>query len=109
MANTAIAIYRPKPGREADLRALLKTHVDQLRALGLATDAPTLTLRSPKDGTYLEIFDWVSPEAVEAAHTHPGVQPIWDAFGEVCDFGRPCDLAEAEAIFPHFERVTDLG
>jgi hypothetical protein len=108
MANTAIAIYRPRAGREDGLRALLRTHVDQLRALGLATDAPTLLLRSPRDGTYLEIFDWVSEEAVEAAHTHPGVQPIWAAFEEVCEFLRPCDLAEAEAIFPHFERVTEL-
>ena len=46
MGDMVIVSYRPKPGREADLLALTREHVPILRALGLATDGPTLAMRS---------------------------------------------------------------
>ena len=37
MGRIVIATYRPKPGREEDLKVLVSQHVDRLQELGLAT------------------------------------------------------------------------
>ena len=105
MAHTVIAVYRPKPDCADALLALIRTHVPGLRDLGLASDAPVTLLRSLNDGTFLEIFDWVDAAAVETAHTHPVVQELWERFGELAEFATLSSLAEAESLFPHFERV----
>ncbi len=57
MGDVVIVAYRPKPGREADLLALTRTHVPELRALRLATDRPATTMQA-KDGTVVEVFEW---------------------------------------------------
>jgi quinol monooxygenase YgiN len=104
MAHTVIAVYRPKPDSADALRDLIRTHVPRLRALGLATDAPVTLLRSPEDGTFLEIFDWRDEAAVATAHEHPEVLKMWEEFGALCEFAPLADLAEATQLFPHFER-----
>lgn len=104
MAHTVIAVYRPHEGKDQELVELLETHLPTLRAEGLATERESVVLRAG-DGTLLEIFDWVSGEAVEAAHTNEAVQKMWEAFAAVCDFATLDSLAEAEKVFPHFERV----
>jgi hypothetical protein len=106
-SNTVIALYRPKPGQDAALRALLRDHVAELRKIGLAAATPPVWLRAA-DGTWLEIFDWKSPAAVETAHHHPRVKELWGAFERVCDYVALGDLAEAKQPFAHFERVTEL-
>lgn len=105
MAHTVIAVYRPHEGKSDELLELVKTHLPRLRQEGLATDLESVVLRA-SDGTLLEIFDWVSGEAVEAAHTNEAVQKMWEEFAAVCDFATLDSLAEAEKVFPHFERVT---
>ena len=40
MGRTVIACYRPKPGQDAALHALARTHVPTLRSIGLVTDRP---------------------------------------------------------------------
>jgi hypothetical protein len=104
--ETVIAIYKPKPGSEAPLMNLVRTHVPRLRELGLATEMQPILLRSPKDGTLLEIFDWRDKAAVEAAHSHPEVLAMWTLFGNLCDFISLGDLEESSVPFPHFERVN---
>ena len=104
MANVVIAAYRPKPGREQQLLEIVRTHVPILRQQKLATSRPVQVLRA-SDGTLLEIFEWVSDEAVEKAHHDPVVKGLWDRFAQVSDFGTLASVPGAQEPFPHFEPV----
>ncbi len=57
MGRVAIACYKPKPGQEEALRALVAEHVTTLRSIGLATDRSPITMQA-KDGTIIEVFEW---------------------------------------------------
>jgi hypothetical protein len=57
------------------------------------------------DGTFLEVSEWESEEAVAAAHDHPEVLALWARFEAVCDLLRPVDVPEISGMFPHFEPV----
>ena len=105
MPRTVIVAYRPKPGQEAALQALVLGHVPALRHLGLVTDrAPTL-LRAA-DGSFVEVFEWASAAAIDAAHSHPEVHTMWAAFGAACEIVKLSQLAEAQNLFAEF---TPLG
>jgi hypothetical protein len=104
MANVVIAAYRPKPGQEKLLLEVVKTHVPVLRQQKLATARPVQVLRA-SDGTLLEIFEWVSDEAVEKAHHDPVVQKMWERFSKVSDFCTLASVPGAQEPFPHFEPV----
>ena len=103
MGEIVIAVYRPKPGCEAALVRLVKTHVPDLRQLGLVTDRPA-TMMQAQGGVILEVFEWL-PGAVQAAHENPDVKEIWRKFGEVCDYVPLARLPEAEELFSHFSRL----
>jgi hypothetical protein len=104
MGTMVIASYRPKPGKESDLLACTHDHLPILRAQGLATDRPSTVLRAA-DGTLLEIFEWVSQGAIDAAHTNPAVLALWERYAACCDYVTLGDLAEAKALFPGFALV----
>jgi len=97
-----IALYRPKAGKSDELAALIAGHVPLLRSEGLATDREAIVMRSPKDGTFLEIFEWVAPDSAHAAHTNEKVGPLWGQMGEIADFVTLSDVPEAGVPFPHF-------
>lgn len=99
--RTVIVCYRPKPGQEAKLHALVHSHVPELRRLGLATGRAPYTLRAA-DGTCVEVFEWTSAAAIEAAHQHPEVHGLWAAFGAACDVVKFSELAEAQSLFAEF-------
>jgi hypothetical protein len=80
-----IACYRPKPGKDAELFKLMKTHLPTLRKEGLVGDGPSLAGRA-RDGTIVEIFCWKSQGAIDAAHKNAAVGSMWQAFGAVCDY-----------------------
>jgi hypothetical protein len=105
VGHLVIACYRPKPGRDAELLDCVRDHMPALRKAELVTGRQSIVLRA-QDGTLLELFEWKSAAAVEAAHTHPIVQAIWGRFFEVSDCVKLKDLAEAAELFPHFEPVT---
>lgn len=96
------ALYKPKEGQDEALRALIGRHVKTLRGQGLATDRPSVVMRSYADGTYLEVFEWTSHEAAQKAHQDPVVQEIWGKMGAVADFVTLAELQESTAPFPHF-------
>ena len=96
-----IAVYRPKAGKDAELRELMKEHVPILRRLGLATDDPAISMIA-QDGTIVETFAWVSTEAIERAHSHPDVLAMWARYDACCEYGRLADLAETGQMFPGF-------
>lgn len=102
MGVMVIACYRPKPGKEAELLALTKTHVPTLVREGLVEKRPPLAGRA-KDGTIVEVFIWKSREAIEAAHKNAAVGAMWARFAELADFVMTRDLAEAGDLFAEFE------
>ena len=104
-AQIVFAMYRPNAGRDTELRALIARHLPALRKLGLVTKRDPLLIRAA-DGSYIEIFEWISNEAARRAHEHPEIAEIWEQMGIVGSFGKLRDLSEAEREFPHFEPIA---
>lgn len=103
--RVVIVGYKPLPGKEDQLRELLKDHVEALRKEGLASDrAPVLLAAS--DGTLIEIFGWKSKEAIEQAHSNPIVQELWGEFESVCHYVPAGALEEMKGIFSEFLPVS---
>lgn len=101
MGVVVIACYRPKPGKNAELEALTREHVPILRAEALVTDRIPLAMRA-KDGTIVEVFEWVSAAAIEGAHKNPAVLALWERYSAVCDYVKFTDLAESADLFAGF-------
>lgn len=101
MGYIVIVAYRPKPGKKSALKALSATHVPRLRAIGLATDRAPILMEAA-DGTVVEVFEWVSEEAVASAHSHPEVQAMWKEYVDVCDYVPVGRLEEAGKLFSGF-------
>ena len=102
MGIISVASYKPLPGKDAELLAEVRTHVDILRGIGLATDRPSIAMRA-KDGTLIEVFEWESQAAIDKAHGDPTVHAMWARFGACCEFVKFADLAEAADLFAGFE------
>jgi len=101
-----IVAYRPKPGKENELVDLVRGRVPTLRKEGLVTDrAPTIMRAS--DGAIIEVSEWKSREAIDAAHKNPNVLAMWNKFFALCDCVPLKSLAEAEEMFAGFEPVPD--
>ena len=58
-----------------------------------------------QDGTVIEIFEWVSEEAIAGAHANPAVLAIWKRFEAVCCMKCPRIYPEFQKMFAHFEPV----
>jgi quinol monooxygenase YgiN len=101
-----IVAYRPKPGKERELLEIVRQRVPTLRAEGLVSDRAPTIMRA-RDGTIIEVSEWKSREAIDAAHKNPGVLALWDRFFGVCDCIPLRNLAEAEEMFAGFEPVED--
>ncbi|MFQ5986583.1 MAG: hypothetical protein ACE5KQ_04435 [Thermoplasmata archaeon] len=104
MGVFVISAYRPKEGMEAWLLEVLKTHLPILRAEGLATDRPSQVMRA-KDGTMIEVFEWNSREAIDAAHDSAAVNAMWKDFEEACEYEILSNLPECRELFASFEPV----
>lgn len=105
MGVMVMALFRPKPGKEDDLMACMREHVPVLRARKLATERPSTILRA-SDGTLVEIFEWVSQAAIDAAHHDPEVGKLWARYEHCCDYVTLADLPEAKEMFPGFALVA---
>lgn len=104
MAGIAVACYRPKPGRDADLLDTVRQHVPTLRAHGFVTDRPQVVMRS-SDGTIVEILEWASPEAKQKAHEHAAVRALWERLDDCAEFPSLSELPESTERFANFEPV----
>ncbi len=101
MGRLVIACYRPKPGQQDALRALVRTHVATLRSIGLVTSRRPIAMEA-KDGTILEVFEWASADAIQAAHGHPVVQAMWGEYGKVCEYVPLSQIPEAAQLFSEY-------
>ena len=101
-----IVAYRPKPGREQEILELVRARVPTLDKEGLVTNRVPTIMRA-KDGTIIEVSEWKSREAIDAAHKNPNVLAMWEKFFAVCDCVPLNTLAEANEMFAGFEPVED--
>ncbi len=104
MGSISVACFSPKPGCEEALLELVRNHLPPLRAEGLVTGRAPIVMRT-KDGVIVEVFEWVSQEAIAGAHTNPAVLKLWKQFEAVCRYETPSNLPEFQSMFSHFEPV----
>jgi len=105
MGQIVIACYKPKPGKEDALKRLMETHLPRLKAEGLVTDRESIIMEA-RDGTILEVFEWVSAEAIAGAHKNPEVLKMWGEYAEVCDYVPINTLAESADMFARFKPLN---
>jgi quinol monooxygenase YgiN len=101
-----IVAYRPKPGKEKELLDLVRSRIPTLRKEGLATDRAPVIMRA-RDGTIIEVSEWKSHDAIDAAHKNPNVLAMWNKFFAICDCVPLNSLAEAKEMFAGFEPIAD--
>jgi len=101
-----IVAYRPKPGKERELLELVRNRVPTLRKENLATDREP-TIIHARDGTIVEVSEWKSQEAIDAAHKNANVLAMWDKFFAICDCVPINTLDEAKEMFAGFEPIAD--
>jgi quinol monooxygenase YgiN len=108
MGRITIAAFKPHAGKETQLLAVIADRLPLLRRLGLATERAHIVARA-RDGTILEVSEWVSDEAIERAHSTPEVLALWARFDECCEHVRLAVLEEASELFATFEAVEVAG
>ena len=107
MAGVCVIVaYRPKPGKEQELLELVRNRVPTLRKEGLVTDRVPAIMRS-RDGTIVEVSEWKSQEAIDAAHRNPNVLAMWDKFFAICECVPLNTLPEAADMFAGFAPIED--
>ncbi len=105
MGHIVIEAYKPKPAKAEALKELTKTHVPRLKQEGLVTGREAIIMEAA-DGTIIEVFEWLSDEAIQKAHTNPAVQQMWAEYAEVCDYVPLNTLAETGNLFAGFIAVN---
>ena len=101
-----IVAYRPKVGKENELLELVRNRVPTLRKENLVTDRVPMIMRA-RDGTIIEVSEWKSRDAIDAAHKNSNVLAMWNKFFAVCDCVSLNTLAEAKEMFAGFEPIAD--
>ena len=105
MGKIVIVAYKPKPGKADALKELTRTHVPRLLKEGLVTDrAPVIVEAS--DGTIIEVFEWLSAEAIQQAHQNPEVHKLWAEYAEVCDYVPLNSVPDTANLFAGFDPIN---
>lgn len=104
MARSVIVGYMPKPEMEDALHRLVAKHWNVLRGEGLVTERSPFIMRAA-GGAIVEVFEWRSAEAIEAAHGNPAVLRLWEEFEACCTYVPVGKLSEASTIFSEFESI----
>lgn len=105
MPRTVIVGYRPKAGQHEALDVLTSTHFARLYEQGLVTRRKPFLMRA-RDRTVVEVFEWKSQRAIDAAHDNPAVLAMWSEYASVCDYVPVGSLAEANELFSGFDSLA---
>jgi quinol monooxygenase YgiN len=105
MGRIVIVAYKPKPGKADVLKELTKTHVPRLHKEGLVTHREPVIVEAA-DGTIIEVFEWLSAEAIQQAHQNPEVHKMWAEYAEVCDYIPLKELPETANLFADFTALN---
>jgi quinol monooxygenase YgiN len=101
-----IVAYRPKPGKGSETLGLVRSRVPTLRKEELVTDRSPTIMRA-RDGTIIEVSEWKSQEAIDAAHKNPTVLAMWNRFFEVCECIPLNRLSESAEMFAGFQPIPN--
>ena len=102
-----IVAYKPKAGKEsAEVLAIVRRRMPLLRGEGLVTDRVPTIMRC-RDGTIIEVSEWKSQAAIDAAHKNPNVLAFWNEMFGVCECVPLKTLAETEEMFAGFEPLEE--
>ena len=104
MGQISVAAYRPKPGKETELLAVIADRLPLLRGLGLATERPAVLMRS-RDGVIIQVSEWADGGAIDKAHETPEVLALWERFGACCEYVKLHALPESRDGFATFEAI----
>src|ERR1700721_1531460 len=105
MAQKTPVCYRPKEGKIEAVLEMVKDHVPILLKEQLVTKRTPIIMQA-KDGTVLEVFEWISEEAINKAHSNPAVLKMWEGFNAACDYVAPIALDECQHIFSGFRAIN---
>ena len=105
MGRIVIVAYKPKPGKAEALKALTKTHIPRLLKEGLVTNR-TPVIMETADGTIIEVFEWLSAEAIQQAHQNAEAHQLWAEYADVCDYVPLNSLPEAANLFADFTAIN---
>jgi hypothetical protein len=105
MGRIVIAGFRPKSGCVQELKNVIAGRLPLLRRLGLATDRPNITMRA-KDGTILDVSEWVDDDAIDRAHHTPEVLDLWRQFETCCAYAKLDSVVESHHDFATFDAVA---
>lgn len=103
---TVIVAYKPRPGKESEVLEIVRQRVPFLRKEGLVTERVPTIMRS-RDATIIEVSEWKSQAAIEAAHQNPNVLAFWNEMFAVCECVPLKTLPEAEEMFAGFEALEE--
>lgn len=91
-----LVTYVPKPGKEAELLALVKQHEPALRKVGLVTDEPFTVWKAydirKKREQFVESFAWKNAGASDLAHQTPEVMAVWEPMGPILEELTICEV-----------------
>jgi quinol monooxygenase YgiN len=96
-----MAMYQPHVGKEEQLNDVLKKHIKTLEAENLITSREPIRAVA-SDGTVIEIFEWKSEQAKDAAHESPVVMKVWNEIMEIAEIKSLSSLEESKHPFPNF-------
>jgi quinol monooxygenase YgiN len=100
-----MALYQPHVGKEEQLNDVLKKHIKTLEAENLITSRQPIRAVA-SDGTVIEIFEWKSEQAKDAAHESPVVMKVWNEIMEIAEIKSLSSLEESKHSFPNFAPYT---
>ena len=91
--------YVPKPGKEAELLALVKNHEPALRKVGLVTAEPFKVWKAfdirKQRVSFMEYFQWKDGHASDTAHQTPEVMAVWEPMGPILEELTICEVEAA--------------
>ncbi len=91
--------YRPKPGKEEELFALVKKHGPALESTGLISGERPAVFRATDKRTgekyFIETFAWRDQDAPNLAHQMPEVMAVWEPMTPILE---KLELAVVEQV-----------
>jgi hypothetical protein len=104
VTKIAIIVYRPREGRTQELIDSLLENIPVMRKLDLVTYREQIIAKA-KDGSILQIFEWVEEDSQDKAMAHPVVQDMWMKASKISDFQKPMLLAEFQETLSMFDTI----
>ena len=103
-SRIVMVAYKPKPGKEGELKTLALDHHSRLKAEDLVTDRSPILMQS-QDGTIIEVFEWKSAEAIKQSHINKAVGQMWQEFSQVCEYVPIGQVSESSNLFADYSCI----